>query len=109
MLLAVNPKLSTLSKAWPSSSSGGSASTIRVSRRSSRLTWKSLTGDRLTGQGLGSSGRGLRADQAADDPPVHGGGRLSDELDRGPDALLPDPLLGRPGAGAGAAGEAPAA
>src|ERR1700709_2565512 len=42
MLLAVRPKLSTRSSAWPGSSSGSTDSATRHSRRSSRLTRKSL-------------------------------------------------------------------
>src|SRR5665213_4014576 len=42
MLLAVSPKLPTRSSAWPGSSAGGSDSATRHSRRSFRLTRKSL-------------------------------------------------------------------
>src|SRR5271163_3812092 len=47
MLFDVSPKLSTLSSAWPGSSSRALDSAIRHSRRSPRLTKKSLTGGML--------------------------------------------------------------
>src|SRR3954451_2137746 len=48
MLLAVRPKLSTRSSAWPAPTSGGSDSAMRHSRSSSRLTRKSLIAEQCS-------------------------------------------------------------